>query len=42
MSKVKVHKIEVKNPKDCFLNNIEIEVILEALEPLKEGFFKRT
>lgn len=41
MSKIQVHKIEVKNPKDNFLSNIEVEVLLEAFETLKEGYLTR-
>jgi len=37
MAKVKISNIEIKNPKDFFLTNIELNIYLEVREVLEEG-----
>lgn len=41
MSKVIIQDIEVKNPKDSFLANIDVKISLDVSEPLSEGFLTR-
>ena len=37
MAKVKISNIEIKNPKDLFLSNIELNIYLNVFEILEEG-----
>jgi len=37
MAKVKITNIEIKNPKDFFLTDIELNIYLDVLEVLEEG-----
>lgn len=41
MAKVKITNIEIKNPKDPFLSNIELNIFLDVREVLEEGTLSR-
>ena len=42
MAKVRISDIEIKNPKDFFLTNIELNIYLDVREALEEGEVTRS